>query len=110
MNGDLPLDRILPSRGNHILFISTLPVLDSLDIDRCLPPSQQGSLFLLVVRVEEDELIGVEEDRVLEGVPSVFLKGLIVARDHFVVIGVVGLLLPVEAVLPQVAYPHNIVV
>lgn len=110
MNRDLPLDRVLPSGGNHVLLIPALPVLHSLDVDGCLPSCQQGSLFLLVIGVEEDELIRVKEDGVLEGIPPVLLKSLIVAGDHFVVVGVIGLLLPVEAVLPQVAYPHRYIV
>lgn len=110
MKGDLPLDGILPSRGNHVLLVPALPVLDSLYVYRCLPPGQQGSLFLLIVRVKEDELIGVEEDGVLEGIPPILLKSPIIAGDNFVVVGVVGLLLAVEAVLPQVAYPHLYIV
>lgn len=110
MNRDLPLDRILPSCGNHVLLILTLSVLHSLDVNRCLPPGQQGGLFLLIIGVKEDEFIGVKQDGVLEGIPSILLESPIITRNHLVVIGVVGLLLPVEAVFPQVAYPHLYIV
>lgn len=106
MGMDLPLDGVLPTCRHYILLVPALPVLHRLYVNGGLPPGQQGSLFLLVVGVEEDESVGVEQDGVLEGIPTILLEGFVVTGDHLIVVGAFGFLLTVEAVLADMAHSH----
>jgi hypothetical protein len=106
MEDNVPLDSIFPACRYNIFFISTFAVLDGLDIDGGLPSVEECALFLFVVGVEEDEFVGVEEDGVLVGIPSVLLEAAIVTREHFIVVRPLRLFLSVKTVLADLTNAH----
>ncbi len=93
MRWHLPLDGVLPSGGHNIFIVSTLPILNSLNVDCGFPSANKLALLLLVVWVKEDELFGIEQYWILEGVPSVILKCFVVISDDFIVVRFLLLLL-----------------
>ena len=54
--------------------MAALIALDVLDVKGGVPASHQRRLLLLVVGVQEDELVGVEKDRILETEPLLLLE------------------------------------
>lgn len=107
MGGMVPLDGILPACRDHIFFVSAFSVLYGFDVDGGLPAVEEGALLFLVVGIEEDELVRVEENGILEGVPAVLLEAAEVGCQYLIIIGPLRLLLPLEAILSNLAHTHT---
>jgi hypothetical protein len=92
LNGDSSFNRILPACGKYILFVVAFSVLDVLYVDGAAPSLQKLFLLFLIVRVQEYELVGIEQDGVLEGIPTVCFEFAIVFSKNEIVIGLLILL------------------
>lgn len=92
LDGNSALDCILPACGKYILFVTAFSILDVLDVDGAAPSLQELFLLFLIVRVQEYELVGIEQDGVLEGIPTVCFEFAIVFSENEIVIGLLILL------------------